>query len=210
MGFKVINIFESRLHFALPLNQSDIFIVHDFTFYINESYACMYHLTNLLVLLVKDQLSPSTNYRQVPIIANLHVTREHTRICWPFFADDNNKWWQIRLQHLTIVSWLIKKKSGKTPLENNTSLYKLRGNHVNGAECQSICNSNNIADWCSNDRQILVTPSCFAVRLFLLTSLLINIYFPTSNKMAITGTLPSRFCYKNQQLYKGSLIRACA
>jgi hypothetical protein len=71
-------------------------------------------------------------------------------------------------------------------------------------------NSNNIADWCSNDRQILVTPSCFAVRPFLLTSLLINIYFPTYNKMAIIGTLPSRFSDKNQLLYKGSLIRACA
>jgi len=28
--------------------------------------------------------------------------------------------------------------------------------------------------------------------------------------MAIIGTLPSRFSDKNQQLYKGSLIRACA
>jgi len=27
-----------------------------------------------------------------PIIANLHVTRERTRIFGPFFADDNNKW----------------------------------------------------------------------------------------------------------------------
>jgi hypothetical protein len=30
-----------------------------------------------------------TNYRQVPIIANLHVTRERTRIFGPLFADDN-------------------------------------------------------------------------------------------------------------------------
>jgi hypothetical protein len=29
------------------------------------------------------------------------------------------------------------------------------------------------------------------------------IYFPTSNKMAIIGTLPSRFSDRNQQLYKG-------
>ena len=38
------------------------------------------------------------------------------------------------------------------------------------------------------------------------------IYFPTStcNKMAIIGTLPSRFSDKKQQFYKGSLIRACA
>jgi hypothetical protein len=27
-----------------------------------------------------------------PIIANLHVTRERTRIFWPYFADENNKW----------------------------------------------------------------------------------------------------------------------
>jgi hypothetical protein len=49
----------------------------------------------------------------------------------------------------------------------------------------------------------------FVVRPFLLTSLLIYIYFPKSNKMAIIGTLPSRFSDKNQELYKGSLIRAC-
>jgi hypothetical protein len=79
-----------------------------------------------------------TNYRQLPIIANLHVTRERTRIFWPFFADDKNKWWQIRQHNLTFVSWLMKKKLGKTPLEHNTSLHKLRGDHVNGAECQSL------------------------------------------------------------------------
>ena len=110
---------------------------------------------------------------------------------------------------LKFVSCLIKKKSGKTPLEtiHSTSLYKSRGGHVNGAEMPvAIINSNNIADWCSNDRQILVTPSCFAARPFLLTSLLINIYFPTSNKMAIIGTLLSRLSDKNQHLYKGSLI----
>ena len=72
------------------------------------------------------------------------------------------------------------------------------------------CQSQLLADWCSNDRKILVTPSFFVVRPFLLTSLLIYIYFPTSKKMAIIGTLPSRFSDKNQQLYKGSLIRACA
>ena len=56
-------------------------------------------------------------YCQVPIIANLHITRERRRIYRPFFADDNNKWWQSRQQNPTIVSWLIQKKSGKTPLE---------------------------------------------------------------------------------------------
>ena len=35
------------------------------------------------------------------------------------------------------------------------------------------------------------------------------IHFPTSNKMAIIGTLPSQFSDKNQQLYKGSLICTC-
>ena len=59
MSFKSINILESRLHFALPLNQSDICIAHDYAFYINESDAYMYHLTNLLALLVNDQLSPT-------------------------------------------------------------------------------------------------------------------------------------------------------
>jgi hypothetical protein len=52
-----------------------------------------------------------------PIIANLHVIRERTRIFGPFFADDNNKWWQSRQQNPTFVSWIIQKKSGKTPLE---------------------------------------------------------------------------------------------
>jgi hypothetical protein len=37
----------------------------------------------------------------------------------------------------------------------------------------------------------------------------LHLYFPTSNKMAIIGTLPSRFSDKDQQLYKGSLIQAC-
>ena len=67
----------------------------------------------------------------------------------------------------------------------------------------------NIADWCSNDLKILVTPSFFVTRPFLLTSLLIYIYLPTSKKMATIGTLPSRFSDKNQQIYKRSLIRAC-
>jgi hypothetical protein len=39
---------------------------------------------------------------QGPIIANLHVTRERTRIFWPFFADDNNTWLQIRQQNLNL------------------------------------------------------------------------------------------------------------
>jgi len=54
-----------------------------------------------------------------------------------------------------------------------------------------------IVDWCSKDRKILVTPSFFVVRPFLFTSLLIYIYFPTSKKMAIIGTLPSQFSDKN-------------
>jgi hypothetical protein len=47
----------------------------------------------------------------------LHVTCERMPIFWPFFVDDNNKWWQSRQQNPTFVSWLIQKKSGKTPLE---------------------------------------------------------------------------------------------
>ena len=52
-----------------------------------------------------------------PIIANFHVTCERTRIFWPFFADDNNKWWQNRRQNPTFASWLSQQKSGKTLLE---------------------------------------------------------------------------------------------
>ena len=66
----------------------------------------------------------------------------------------------------------------------------------------AIINQKNIADWCSNDRKILVRPSCFVVRQFLLTSLLIYIFVPTSKKMAIIDTLPSRLSDRNQQLYK--------
>jgi hypothetical protein len=75
-----------------------------------------------------------TNYRQVPIIANLHVTRERTRIFWPFFAGDNNKWWQSRQQNPTFVSWLIQKKSDKTPLETIPLYINLAGSQVNEAE----------------------------------------------------------------------------
>ena len=155
----------------------------------DEFIGFIYLFTGQGPIIAKYQLSPTCT-----LLAS-------TRICGSFFADDNIKWRQSRQQNLTFVSWLIKKKSGKTPLETIqcTSLYKLRGDHVNGAEMPvAIINSNNIADWCSNDRQILVTPSCFAVRPFLLTSLLIIIYFPTSNKMSIIGTLPSRFSDKNQ------------
>ena len=68
-----------------------------------------------------------TNYRQVPVIANLHGTRERTRIFGPFLADDNNKWWQCRRQNPTFVSWLIQKKSDKTPLETIPLYINLAG-----------------------------------------------------------------------------------
>ena len=69
-----------------------------------------------------------------PIIANLHVTREHMQIFCPFFADNNNKWWQSRPQNPTCVSWLIQKKLGKTPLETIPFYINLMGGHVSGAE----------------------------------------------------------------------------
>jgi hypothetical protein len=40
----------------------------------------------------------------------------------------------------------------------------------------AIMNRKNIADWCSNDRKILVTPSFFVVRLLLLILVLIYIF----------------------------------
>jgi hypothetical protein len=51
---------------------------------------------------------------------------------------------------------------------------------VNEAEMPvAIINRKNVADWCSNDCKILVTPSFFVVRPFLLISLLIYIFiFP--------------------------------
>ena len=145
-------------------------------------------------LLIQLKPTPKNITGRGPIIANLHVTRERTRIFRPFFADD--KWWHSRQQNPTFVSWLIQKKSGKIPLETiplYTNLTAL-GRHLEEMP----------------DRKILLTPSYFVVRPFLLTSLLIYISFPTSNKMAIIGTFPSRFSDKNQQLYKRSLIRACA
>jgi hypothetical protein len=115
-----------------------------------------------------------------PIIANLHVTREHTQFFGPFFADNNNIWWQSRQQNPIFVSWLIQKKSGKPPLETIPLYINLAGGHVNGAEMPvAIINRKNIANWCSNDRKILVTPSFIVVIPFILTSLLIYIYiFP--------------------------------
>ena len=41
---------------------------------------------------------------------------------------------QSRQQNATFVSWLIKKKSGKTPLETIPLYISLAGGHVNGAE----------------------------------------------------------------------------
>jgi hypothetical protein len=73
----------------------------------------------------------------------------------------------------------------------------------------AIINRKNIADWCSNDCKILATPSFFGKAISFNFTADLYIYFPTSNKMAIIGTLPSRFSDKEQHLYKGSLIRAC-
>ena len=62
----------------------------------------------------------------------------------------------------TFVSWLIQKKSGKTPLETIPLYIKLARGHVNGAEIPvAIINRKNIADWCFNYRKILATPSFF-------------------------------------------------
>ena len=72
--------------------------------------------------------------QQVPIIANLHVTHERTQIFGPFFADDNNKYWQSKQQNSTFVSGLIQKKSGKTPIETIPLYINLAGGHVNEAE----------------------------------------------------------------------------
>jgi hypothetical protein len=46
----------------------------------------------------------------------------------------------------------------------------------------AIINRKNIADWCSNDCKILVTPSFFVVRPFLLISLLIYIFMVVCKK----------------------------
>ena len=110
----------------------------------------------------------------------------------------------------TFVSWLIQKKSGKTPLEIIPLYINLMalGRHL--AEMPVTIINRKIYQIGFLRSQIMVTPSFFVVRPFLLTSLLIYISLPTSNKMAIIGTLPSQFSDKNQQLYKGSLIRACA
>ena len=64
---------------------------------------------HVVILLVEDQLSPTCTL--------LAATRERMRIFGPLFAENNNKWWQSRQQNPTFVSWLIQKKSGKTPLE---------------------------------------------------------------------------------------------
>ena len=66
-----------------------------------------------------------------------------------------------------------------------------------GAETSvAIINRKNIADWYSNDRKILVTPSIFVVRTFLLTSLLI--YQPKSVKWdQQTNTCPTYFHTQN-------------
>ena len=100
---------------------------------------------------------------QVPIIANLYVTPERTQIFWPFFADDNNKWWQSRQQNPTFVSLLIQKQSGKTSLETIPLYINLTGDHVNEAEMPvAIINRKISQIWCSNESKILVTPSFLA------------------------------------------------
>jgi hypothetical protein len=54
----------------------------------------------------------------------------------------------ITLFITTFVSWLIQKKSGKTPLETIPLYINLAGGHVNEAEMPvAIINRKNIADW---------------------------------------------------------------
>ena len=110
-----------------------------------------------------------------------------------------------------ILNWLIQKKSGRTPIGVNICEILI---HCIGAtpsrDASRYHQQKNIANWCSKDRKILVTPSFFVVRPFLLLHCWCIYLFPHLNKMAIIGTLPSQFSDKNQQLYKGSLIRVCA
>ena len=57
--------------------------------------------------------------------------------------------------------------------------------------------------WNTENRKII---DLCKKKLFNLFTVDLFIYFPTSNKMAIIGTLPSRFSDRNQELYKGSQI----
>jgi hypothetical protein len=155
---------------------SSIFILYPFVmiFMIFLQRGRVIPLGFIVVVLFVCLYWSRTNNSQVPIIANMHITRERTRIFSPFFADDNNKWWQSRQQNPTFVSWLIQKKSDKTPLEIIPLYINLAGGDVNEAEMPvAIINRKIIVDWCSNDCKTLVTPSFFVVRLFLLISLLI-------------------------------------
>ena len=82
-----------------------------------------------------------------------------------------------------ILNWLIQKKSGRTPIGVNICEILI---HCIGAtpsrDASRYHQQKNIANWCSKDRKILVTPSFSVVRPFLLTSLLMYISFNTSQQ----------------------------
>ena len=149
---------------------------------------CWLCLCRMFILWTINKMDEKNNYwlhdstGRGPIIANLHVTGERTRIVGSFFAD-NYKWWQIRQQYPALVSWIIQKKSGKTPIGVNICEIFINciGATPSG-DASRYHQQKNIANWCSKDRKILVTPSFFVVRPFLLTSLLMYISFPPSQK----------------------------
>ena len=116
---------------------SSIFILYPFVmiFMIFVQRGRVIPLGFIVVVLFVCLYWSRTNNSQVPIIANLHITRERTRI---FSPDDNNKWWQSRQQNSTFVSWLIQKKSDKTPLETIPLYINIAWGDVNEARCQLL------------------------------------------------------------------------
>ena len=141
-----------------------------------------------------------TNYRQVSIIAN---SRTHANFRSNFLKTIiiNGDKTDNKILHLYLG--YLKKKSGKTPLETIPLYINLVGSHVNGADlCQSLLlTEKNIADWCWSQNTGDTFIYCGIKAISFNFTVDLYLYFPTSNKMAIIGTLPTRFSDKNQQLY---------
>ena len=133
---------------------------------------CLFACIGRGPIIAKNQLSPTCT-----LLAS-------ARECFLHFLQTTimNLWWQSTQQSPTFVSCLIQKKSDKTPLETMPLYINLAGGDVNEAETPvAIINRKSIANWCSNDCKILVTPSFFVVRLVLLISFLMRSSFFCSN-----------------------------
>jgi hypothetical protein len=112
-----------------------------------------------------------------------------------------NEWWVI-ITFIIVQTWFVQCPV-KIWLQLVNLTYVIQPSRVFEKKISCVFQNN-------TSRVLQNKPSFNLTNYTYLYIYFIYLYFPTSNKMVIIGTLPFRFSDKNPQLYKGSLIRACA